>query len=143
MNRLMSLAGIGAATIALAGCEAHEPVHDRPSTPDDSREYLTVEQQRRVRNASVALWVGVNPKQDWSEMVSKVFVACGGRLSTDEAFAIIGEHPRTTYDWAWRGPVERALLEKASWGWNPAPGPRCKLIRDALEMNAFPSRRDQ
>lgn len=98
----------------------------------DGRRYLTVEEQSRIGRASIALWTGVDPRQDWKETVDRIFGACGGTLKLDEAFTVASYHPRTTYDWTWRSQVEALLLERGRWGWDPSSVPQCKLIRQAL-----------
>lgn len=93
--------------------------------------YFTVGQQRAIAQAAKRFWTDANPREDWRSIVLKVVGACGA-MRMDEAFIIVRHHPRTEYDWAWRGPVEAALFENRTWTWSPrAPRVQCTLIKQA------------
>lgn len=102
------------------------------SSQAGDRRYYSIDEQERIARAVLALWTGVDPKQEWKDAVDEIVTACGCHLKMSEAFLIASYHPRTTYDLSWRSQVEALLIEREHWGWDPSPGPRCKLVRDAL-----------
>lgn len=119
---------------ALAACKRREPPLTRPD-PESPRLY-TVAEQRRIQHACRYLWSGVDLKQPWDEIATRIFDVCGGDLRVDEAFLLAGCHPRTLLATAWRGEFEASLLRRSRWSWNPSPEPRCKLIRDTITSSS-------